>query len=145
MNTEVTDVYGEAMLNSSKRREEDAIADIFCYEAMRTFGDRIMRPGFRTEFIGRLSEICQKEFLCDKTYSASYIETLVVGNYHTRDPKEQVKLVNISSQNQRLAATSVILEKLGSLSGNQMLQSLLDVPTGLNDLYRLSRVLFKER
>lgn len=81
MSTDATDVNG-----NSKKREEDAIADIFCYEAMRTFGDRIMRPGFRTEFIGKLSDICQKEFLCDKTiYSPSYIENLILGNYHVRD------------------------------------------------------------
>ena len=96
INTDVTDVYGETNANASKRREEDAIADIFCYEAMRTFGDRIMRPGFRTEFMTKLSEICQKEFLCDKSYSPSYIEGLVMGNYHIRDPKEPIKLVNIS-------------------------------------------------
>jgi len=28
----------------NQRREEDAIAEIFIYEVMRSFGDRIMRP-----------------------------------------------------------------------------------------------------
>ena len=36
--------------NPKDGRDEDALADIFCYEAMRTFGDRIMRPKNRVEF-----------------------------------------------------------------------------------------------
>jgi hypothetical protein len=58
MNTDASEVLGVEPGIHSKRREEDAIADIFCYEAMRCFGDRIMRPSFRTEFLGKLSEIC---------------------------------------------------------------------------------------
>lgn len=142
MHTEASDVFGNS---DPKRREEDAIADIFCYEAMRCFGDRIMRPGFRTEFLGKLAEICQKEFLCSKNYSASYIENLILGNYHSRDPKEPMKMTNVSAPHQRIEATQAILEKCNSLSGNQLLQSLLDSPTGLNDLYRISRILFKEK
>ena len=56
--TDKNDVYDGSDDNPTKRREEDAIADIFCYEAMRCFGDRIMRPSFRTEFMQKLSEIC---------------------------------------------------------------------------------------
>ena len=44
-----------------------------------------------------------------------------------------------------MAAISMIIEKCKSLSGNQLLQSLLDSPTGLSDLYRISRILFKEK
>ena len=44
-----------------------------------------------------------------------------------------------------MTATSMIIEKCKSLSGNQLLQSLLDSPTGLSDLYRISRILFKEK
>ena len=37
------DVYGVGA-DSKGRLEEEAVADLFCYEFMRTFGDRLMRP-----------------------------------------------------------------------------------------------------
>ena len=46
--TNTTDVLN--LTNAKDGRDEDALADIFCYEAMRTFGDRIMRPKNRVEF-----------------------------------------------------------------------------------------------
>ena len=67
------------------KREEDAVADIFCYMCMRTFGDRIMRPSARIDFQTKLAEIVQKEFQCDKTYNPLYIDSLVLGNYHVRE------------------------------------------------------------
>ena len=104
-NTGASDILGIEPIMQSKPRREDAIADIFCYEAMRRFGDRIMRPSFSTEFMGKLSEICQKEFLCAKYYSPSYIENLTLGNYHIREPKAPIKMMNMSAQHHRLAAT----------------------------------------
>ena len=50
-NTDMFEVFGVDPRSKNVRREEDAIADIFCYEIMRCFGDRIMRPSFRTEFM----------------------------------------------------------------------------------------------
>ena len=63
VNTEKDDVFNAP---GSNRREEDALADLFCYEAMRSFGDRIMRPTTRNDFMSKLSDICIKEFLCNK-------------------------------------------------------------------------------
>ena len=57
------DVFGE---RAKGRKEEEAMAEIFCYEAMRTFGDRIMRPKARVNFIQKLDEICKKEFRWDR-------------------------------------------------------------------------------
>lgn len=39
------------------KREEDAVAEIFAYEAMRTFGDRIMRPSARGLFAEQLAVV----------------------------------------------------------------------------------------
>jgi hypothetical protein len=36
------DIYGGS--ENMSRKEEEAVADLFCYEAMRTYGDRLMRP-----------------------------------------------------------------------------------------------------
>ena len=54
LNTEKDDVFNTPAGQRTKSREEDALADIFCYEAMRCFGDRIMRPKPRTDFIAKL-------------------------------------------------------------------------------------------
>lgn len=37
------DVFGLGTA-SKDRPEEEAVADLFCYEFMRTFGDRLLRP-----------------------------------------------------------------------------------------------------
>ena len=54
LNTEKEDVFNvdrsKKQDPSMMRREEDAVADIFCYQCMRTFGDRIMRPSARIDF-----------------------------------------------------------------------------------------------
>lgn len=57
------DVYGLGA-EANQRREEEAVADLFCYEVMRTFGDRLMRPSAKQFFMEKLAYIAQKEFLC---------------------------------------------------------------------------------
>ena len=75
---------------------------------MRTFGDRIMRPSARQDFQHKLAEIVQQEFLCDGTYSARYIDQLVLGNYHAREPKAHVSLNNVSEGEKRRLAVEII-------------------------------------
>lgn len=41
-----------------------------------------MRPTYRNEFLIKLADVAQREFLCDKSVSAQYIERLTLGNYH---------------------------------------------------------------
>jgi len=53
-------------------------------------------------------------------------------------------MTNITSNKAKYIATHIVQEKVKSLTGNQMLLTLLDMPTGLNDLYRISRIYFKE-
>ena len=62
------DVYGLGY-EYQARREEDAVAEMFAYEASRTFGDRIMRPSARVAFNEKLSYVCQKEFLCGEEWT----------------------------------------------------------------------------
>ena len=38
----------------------------------------------------------------------------------------------------------MIQQKVATYTGNQLLLTLLDMPTGLNDLYRISRIFFKD-
>jgi len=93
----ISDTKREVFGNDAEsRREEDAIAEIFCYEVMRTFGDRIMRPSARVVFLEKLSQVCQREFLCDKSYSPAYLEKLNLGNYHERDQLSHLKYQNVT-------------------------------------------------
>lgn len=144
VNTEKDDVFCTPKGQRSIRREEDALADIFCYEVMRSFGDRIMRPKARSDFISKLSDICLKEFLCDGLYTPAYIDSLILGDYHTREAKAHVKLCNITFPIRKKHAIKMIQEKVKTYTGNQLLQTLLDIPTGLNDLFKMSRMFFKE-
>ena len=117
LNTEKDDVFNTGQL--SERREEDAVADIFCYEAMRTFGDRIMRPQTRVAFQTKLAEIAQREFLCSKEdYTPEYCETLILGDYHAREPKAHVTLTKVSEKARKKAACTAILEKCKAYTGN---------------------------
>lgn len=96
------------------KREEDAIAEIFCYEALRTFGDRILRPSARTEFCKKLSDICRREFLCNKSYTPQYIESLILGNYHTRTGAAHVAYSNVQDPEDQMHAIMTINKKCKS-------------------------------
>lgn len=118
INTEKDDVFCTAPGQRTTRREEDALADIFCYQAMRCFADRIMRPKARSDFTNKLADICQREFLCDSTYTSQYIDSLLMGNYHIRDSKAHVKLSNITQPLRKMRAVRDIQDKLQKHTGN---------------------------
>jgi len=110
------EVFGEG---STNRKEEEAMAEIFCYEAMRTFGDRIMRPKNRQKFLEILAEICHKEFRWDrKKYTPAFLETLIMGNYHEKTAESHVKMISITTPEQIEAAKEKIIAKVTGNSGN---------------------------
>jgi hypothetical protein len=90
------DIYGSGS-ESVSRREEQAVADLFCYEIMRTIGDRLMRPSTKQFFMEKLALIAQKEFLCPETYTAAYIEQLILGNYHIKEENAHHKYTSMMS------------------------------------------------
>lgn len=109
VNSEKDDVFMTQKGQENPRREEDAIAEVFCYEAMRTFGDRMMRPSSKTDFEKRLADICQREFLCNaKSYDPHYLDQLILGNYHNKDKNAQVTLSNITNPKHRIPAVKQI-------------------------------------
>ena len=91
---------------------------------MRCFGDRIMRPAPRTAFIKKLVDICQKEFLCNQRYQDTYIDMLVLGNYHVREAKAHVKMTNLFMNppglkgSYRASAVRVIQDNTAKFTGN---------------------------
>ena len=111
---------------------------------MRCFGDRIMRPKARQDFTTKLADICQREFLCKSMYNATYIDNMILGNYHVKEIKAHVKLNNISDPIHKRHAKTIVQDKVQKMTGNQLLQTLLDIPTGLNDIFRISRIFCKD-
>ena len=101
-----------------------------------------MRPATRLMLMEKLAFIVQKEFLCSEMYNAAYIEQLVLGDYHVKEPNSHHTYMSLPAT-QRAEAISEIKKKSKKFSGNQFLPILLDVPTGLADVYRVSRILYK--
>lgn len=91
----------------------------------------------------KLSDVCQHEFLCREHYTVSYIEQLVLGNYHNKDELATHKYLSIMSPEIKEEAEGLIRQKVKRLSGNQFLLQLLDAPKGLADCFKVSRVLYK--
>lgn len=145
-NTSLTDakvdVYGIGA-EGSLRKEEEAVADLFCHEIIRTFGDRLMRPTAKQFLLDKLALIVQREFLCEETYTGAYLEQLVMGDYHEKEETAHHKLRSIMTPYQREEACQQIRAKVKKLSGNAFLPQLLDAPQGLADCFRISRILYK--
>jgi hypothetical protein len=118
----LTDSRKEVFGAGTDKKEEEAMAEIFCYEAMRTFGDRIMRPKNKTKFNEILAEICHKEFRWDKKkYTAQHLETLIMGNYHEKTAESHVKMVSLNTPELQQQAKDKIIAKVTGNSGNQLL------------------------
>ena len=89
---------------------------------------------------------CHKEFRWDrKKYTPAFLETLIMGNYHDKTAESHVKMISITTPEQIEMVKEKIIAKVTGNSGNQLLQLLLDAPSGLHDLYRISRIIFKEQ
>ena len=67
-----------------KRREEDTVADVVAQELMRTYTDRIMVPKDKKVAFNRLIECIKSEFLCGVYLDSSYLDSMVLGNYHDK-------------------------------------------------------------
>jgi hypothetical protein len=66
---------------ASAEKEEEVIAQMLAYELSCTFGDRIMFPSIRNEFLTRVQEVCKHNFLIP-TITPEKIESLAYGNFH---------------------------------------------------------------
>lgn len=110
---------------------------------MRTFGDRMMRPSARNLLLEQLSKVVQKEYLCPASYTPAYLDSIILGNYHNKVPNAHVTYMSISNEKNTLEAKKAIRESCKRYSGNQFLPTLLDAPTGLADLFKIARILYK--
>ena len=72
------------------------------------------------------------------------MERLILGDYEKKETDSYLVLTKLDSEKRIKEAVKTIQQKCTDKTGNQMLQTLLDAPTGLADLYKLSRSCFIE-
>ena len=71
-----------------------------------------------------------------------HLDNLLLGNYHDRRPNSHVKYINVGSSQKEVK--DQIRKKLRSISNNHFLELFLDAPNGVYELFRFSRILYKE-
>jgi len=140
INTVISDDPTEIGLKG--QREEDAIANVVLYEVLRNYADRIYKPKDRLMFIQKAVDIFRHEFQM-KDAKADYIDGMIMGNFHERNTTSYIKFINNTDKKERVK--DMIIQKIAEKSNNHFLASVLDTPNGIRDVFRLSRILFKEQ
>ena len=140
LNTIISDEPREIGLKG--QREEDAVANVVLYEVFRNYADRIYRPGDRRLFAEKAVEIFKDEFQM-KDAQADAIDRLIMGNFHERSTVSYFKYVNNTDKPGKVK--DMINQKIAAKSNNAFLGGVLDAPNGIRDVFRLSRILFKEQ
>jgi len=124
-------------------KEEETVAQILVYEMMRVYGDRVHRASQRTQLMQKLVECCRQEFVGKTSISPQYIDSLVLGNFHKRREGAFVKLSLVTKEEAK-AVKDHIVSKLREQSNNQLLEGILNAPHIVREVFKLSRLLFKE-
>ena len=71
-----------------------------------------------------------------------YIDQMLLGNYTDRRPGSHLKYLYMNHDAKQVKAE--IRDRIRKNSNNHFLESFLDAPNGLKEIFRLSRILFKE-
>ena len=120
------------------------MAHIVLYEVLRNYADRIYKPTDRMQFITKACEIFRHEFqMSETTHQPEYIDSLIMGNFHEKKSSIYIKLINNTENKARVK--DMMMQKIAEKSNNHFLTSALDTPNGIRDVFRLSRILFKEQ
>ena len=135
----ISDVPKEIGLPDQK--DEDAIAAVVLYELFRNYADRIYRPKDRYYFTEKAVKIFQEEFQV-KGLSSEWIDKQIMGNFHEREVSNYFKYVNNTFNTANVK--DYINQRLADKSNNHFLVSIMDCPNGISDIFKLSRILFKE-
>ena len=72
-----------------------------------------------------------------------YLDSMIMGNFHEKKQSVYIKLINNTEQKSRVK--DMMMQKIAEKSNNHFLSSALDTPNGVRDVFRLSRILFKEQ
>ena len=78
-----------------------------------------------------------------KDAKVEYIDSLIMGNFHERQTSSYIKFINNTDKKERVK--DMIIQKIAEKSNNHFLASVLDTTNGIRDVFRLSRILFKEQ
>lgn len=140
LNTVISDDAKEIGIKGA--REEDTMANVVLYEVLRNYADRIYKPADRKVFVDKAVEIFRHEFQM-KEANVEYIDRLIIGNYHERQATSYIRYVNNTEKLDRVK--DMLIQKIAEKTNNHFLASVLDTPNGVRDVFRLSRVLYKEQ
>jgi hypothetical protein len=78
-----------------------------------------------------------------KESKPEYLDSMIMGNFHEKKASIYIKLINNTDHKARVK--DMINQKIAEKSNNHFLTSALDSPNGVRDVFRLSRILFKEQ
>ena len=138
LNTVISDEPSEI---APGQKEEEAIANVVLYELFRNYADRIYRPADRRVFATKAVDIFQREFQV-KGIQPESVDRLILGNFHDPEVSSYFKYVNNTDKERHVRDR--IVQKIADKSNNHFLASILQAPNGVSDVFRLSRILFKE-
>lgn len=108
----------------------------------RIFGDRIMLPTKRKDLFEKFQEICKSEFLLPE-FTPERISKLVFGNYHVVKQKTNIFEYSKQPEDKMDKVRSQLRKTLKNESNNHYLDAFLDCPTAVDEIFRLSRVLYR--
>jgi hypothetical protein len=78
-----------------------------------------------------------------KEAKPEYLDSMIMGNFHEKKASVYIKLINNTAHKARVK--DIIIQKLAEKSNNHFLTSTLDGPNGIRDVFRISRILYKEQ
>ena len=140
MNTVISDDPQEIGIPGEP--EEDSVANIVLYEVFRNYADRIYKPQDRLLFAEKAVEIFRHEFQMKET-QVKNIDEMIIGNFHEKSQSSYIKFINNTENKGRVK--DMIVQRIAEKSNNHFLASVLDSQNGIRDVFRLSRILFKEQ
>lgn len=132
--------------NPDNEKEEGIIAKLLAFELSNIFGDRIMNPQLRNEFLTRIQEVCKHNFLVSDV-TADKINELCYGNFHElyKQPSNFVYTKNkpedfpeIINQIKKKFKADL---KSKNLIINSYLEVFLEIPGALRQIYKIARLI----
>lgn len=129
----------EATVNE---KEEEVIAHLLAYELSCTFGERIMFPSIKNEFLLKVQEVCKHNFLIPNV-TPNKIRSIAYGNFHElhKQPSSFVYSKYNSSEFKSIASQLTRRLKLDSENAKGYLQAYIESPGVLSIVYKIARLL----
>jgi len=88
-------------------------------------------------------DACKQEFVSGSHLNPNYMDSMLLGNYHQRRYGSHIKYLYMNHEIKEVR--DEIREKIRKCSNNHFLETFLDAPNGPKEIFRLSRILFKEQ